>query len=351
MLQSWVHFAVQSLYSIAPFANCSRPARRFCYEGSEDAIQGVVKLDPLACKPPGAATLLPENCSFSNFTSFVGYDPVFKSVGLWSRDAFQPATVATVSAADPLLQYVGRFEVSGGDRMFDFAGSEIRARLVLGAPSNVAVALAQRHFPHPQGAEGNTQNSGFQSNSFVVFINGTRQGAGGYNATFSTSAAQQDDVSYDFSLCGAPLPAGTHDIRVVKATEPDWNGGDPLPNYMRFSGFRALPSARMRAAALPPPPLRRLEFLGDSITAGFCNECEAPARLPGDHEEAFLASWDYRVGEMLGASVHTVAWSGLGMVRNCCGGNTTMPSIFRRRLTCTKLHLLGTDVIALRVFH
>eukprot|EP01051_Picozoa_sp_SAG22_P016872 SAG22_NODE_2482_length_2526_cov_1.823651_2_plen_191_part_00 len=32
------------------------------------------------------------------------------------------------------------------------------------------------------------------------------------------------------------------------------------------------------------------------------------------------------------AQVHTAAWSGLGMVRNCCGGNTTMPSIFSRTL-------------------
>ena len=30
--------------------------------------------------------------------------------------------------------------------------------------------------------------------------------------------------------------------------------------------------------------------------------------------------------------MHTAAWSGLGMVRNCCGGNTTMPAIFGRTL-------------------
>ena len=30
--------------------------------------------------------------------------------------------------------------------------------------------------------------------------------------------------------------------------------------------------------------------------------------------------------------VHTAAWSGLGMYTNCCGGNTTMPSIFSRTL-------------------
>merc|ERR1711924_283766 len=62
------------------------------------------------------------------------------------------------------------------------------------------------------------------------------------------------------------------------------------------------------------------------------NECKSGTLLAGDHGQQFLASWAFQIGELLTAQTHTVAWSGLGMVRNCCGGNTTMPSIFGRTL-------------------
>ena len=257
--------------------------------------------------------------------------------------AFSPASTPAsikVPPSDPSLQYIGRFEERGDARLFDFAGCEIRTRLVLSAPATATVELAQRHLPSPctdPVACGNTASSGFEVNAFVVFVNGTRQGLGEHNASFMTSKEQQDGVPYEFPL--ADLPAGTHDVRVVKATEPDWNGGDPVPNYMSFTGFHLHPaSASSDFAAgrgtLPPLPVRKLEFLGDSITAGFCNTCTDPhpGPPPPDHLEAFLATWDYQVGELLDAQVHTAAWSGLGMVRNCCLGNTTMPGIFRRTL-------------------
>jgi lysophospholipase L1-like esterase len=162
-----------------------------------------------------------------------------------------------------------------------------------------------------------------------------RQGLGGNNSTFvtvrdETEAPRCYNLRGERAAADAPLPAGTHDVRVLKATEADWNAGSPLPNYLTFSGIEAAGGA----AALPQPPLpaRRLEFLGDSITAGFCNtDCVWGDRL-ADNKEAFGASWDAQLGALLDAQIHTAAWSGLGMVHNCCGGNTTMPSIFGRTL-------------------
>lgn len=97
---------------------------------------------------------------------------------------------------------------------------------------------------------------------------------------------------------------GTHDIRLVKATEADWNGGDPVPNFVTFYGFKVATAAATattpasmaeEAAAVvvvsseqpPPLPTRKIEFLGDSITAGYCNECKTNNTLPGSHGEAF----------------------------------------------------------------
>ena len=71
----------------------------------------------------------------------------------------------------------------------------------------------------------------------------------------------------------------------------------------------------------------------DSITAGFCNMCETAAAdplAPADHNEAYDATWDFQIGEMLNAQVHTAAWSGLGM----CASSNGRPQP-RARLTPT----------------
>ena len=249
-------------------------------------------------------------------------------------------TTQLISASAAGYQYIGRFQHQGDISMFDMPGTEIRASLVLSAASKVSVKLAQKHHPHNIQGSGNTKNSGFQENAIVVWVNGERQGAGGSNATFTTLSSQTENpVSFPLTTGGAALPAGTHEIRIFKATEADWNGGSPAPNYLTFYGLSstALEPAAAPAVLAPPPPLptRKIEFLGDSITAGFCNMCETQASNPlhaTDHNEAYDATWDHQIGELLNAQVHTAAWSGLGMYTNCCGGNTTMPSIFSRTL-------------------
>jgi len=175
----------------------------------------------------------------------------------------------------------------------------------------------------------------------VVLIDGVRQGPGGHNATFTTSNVKDSSQVYQYDLTGASntaIPAGTHDIRIFKATEADWNGGSPVPNYVTFYGLRTSSQAQAASALAPrleqspPLPTRKIEFLGDSITAGFCNECKQQPADPTDHNEAYGATWDHQICTTLDAQCHTAAWSGLGMVRNCCGGNTTMPTIFSQTL-------------------
>jgi hypothetical protein len=237
---------------------------------------------------------------------------------------------------------------------FDMPGCEIRSRLTLTTPAHLTVTLAQKHQPPPPHPDGNTKNSGFESNAFVVYVDGVRQASNQDVATFTT-AMLTDEQPHSYSLStvtaaggGAVVPAGTHDIRIVKATEADWNGGSPVPNYVTFYGINVTTAESkaddggamegdgqfvVRVEQPPPLPTRKIEFLGDSITAGYCNECAIQkSDLPGGHNEAYGRSWDYQIGEQLNAQVHTAAWSGLGMVRNCCGGNTTMPAIFNRSL-------------------
>lgn len=206
--------------------------------------------------------------------------------------------------------------------------------------------MSQQHNPVPPHPDGNTKNSGFEANAFVVWVDGVRQGVGGgFNATFTTSDVTASAEVHQYDLTGkaaAAIPAGTHDVRIFKATEADWNGGSPVPNYVTFYGIKVLVDGTAAGAAStappawleqpPPLPTRKIEFLGDSITAGFCNECQHTPVDPSDHREAYGATWDHQICTLLDAQCHTAAWSGLGMVKNCCGGNTTMPTIFKQAL-------------------
>ena len=128
-----------------------------------------------------------------------------------------------ISPVDPQMQYIGRFATTTTDagaprKLFDQPGCEIRARVVLDHDSFVTATIGQRHLPPPEHPQGNSKNSGFQENAFVVWIDGVRQGVGGFwNATFATSKDQEDQVMYDFNIttAGVPLTAGTLAVFVL----------------------------------------------------------------------------------------------------------------------------------------
>jgi hypothetical protein len=48
--------------------------------------------------------------------------------------------------------------------------------------------------------------------------------------------------------------------------------------------------------------------------------------------ESHYLSWPNIIARSLGAEFHTIAWSGYGLPNNCCGGETTMPTIYGRTL-------------------
>merc|ERR1719498_957017 len=85
------------------------------------------------------------------------------------------ASALSIPATSPELQYIGRFEQVAEKMRFDFAGCEIRARIELDVSATVTASLAQRHLPVPPDPAGNTKNSGFETNAFVVFVDGVRQ--------------------------------------------------------------------------------------------------------------------------------------------------------------------------------
>jgi hypothetical protein len=84
--------------ALVPALNCTKLGHKLCYQGSQMDIAEVVKLDPLACKPPYDAQLIQGNCSTRGYGTFKGNDPIFKKVELWGGSPFPPPPPGTGSA-------------------------------------------------------------------------------------------------------------------------------------------------------------------------------------------------------------------------------------------------------------
>mmetsp|Transcript_48970 Transcript_48970/g.83681 ORF Transcript_48970/g.83681 Transcript_48970/m.83681 type:complete len:433 (+) Transcript_48970:29-1327(+) len=140
-------------------------------------------------------------------------------------------------------------------------------------------------------------------------------------------------------------PISSHTVTVFKSTEAQWNSLDPQPNYMTLHGIQlngdSIPAVVETSKSKFGESVRgeggeaarKLEFLGDSLTCGYCNIChEQPAYPDGAVAESFAESWPSAVASMTSAEFHAVAWSGYGLTHNCCGGSTLMPEIYTRAL-------------------
>ncbi len=186
-----------------------------------------------------------------------------------------PANLGTIPADDPNIRYTGRFEMSDPRRpTFDWAGASIEAVF-----NGTALTLLL------------DDNSDF----YNVSIDGQL-------SVLHTNPGQQR-----YSLAQG-LADSTHTFRLTKRTEP-FEGGQSA-----FLGFEL--DAGRGLAALPAPPNRHLEFIGDSITAGYGNEGDSPFcnfTLATQNIEQTYAAMTAR---QLNASATILADSGLGVVRN-----------------------------------
>jgi lysophospholipase L1-like esterase len=114
------------------------------------------------------------------------------------------------------------------------------------------------------------------------------------------------------------LKPGKHRITICKNTEANIG-------YIKFGGFIATKLVR-----LPPPPSRKIEFIGNSIT------CGAGADLSGipcdkgawhDQHNSWL-SYGPLTARKLNAQWHVSAVSGIGLIHSCCDMKITMPQVF-----------------------
>ncbi len=187
---------------------------------------------------------------------------------------------------DPSIQYSGRVDLSNPkEARFDWPGVSMTVRFK--GPS-IGFLLE----------DGN--------NNFAVYADGQP----------STVWATEPDKDL-YSLSG--LSDGEHVVRVVKRTEA-------LFGITLFKGLVLQPGSQLLRP--PPKPLRRIEFVGDSIVCGYGDEAatlKCDSLRPYENvDKAFGAD----AAMDLNAEAVFVAYSGKGVVRNYGDKNRRSPDPF-----------------------
>jgi lysophospholipase L1-like esterase len=179
--------------------------------------------------------------------------------------------VAAAATIAPTVRFVGRFEPSDDHGMrFAWSGSGIIGRF---AGTGVSARLRD---------EGKAT-----MNAFQVVVDGEPK---------KVLKMQRGRELYPLV---SGLPDGVHDIAVYKRTEAE-------VGEVVFFGFE--PEGKMLAA--PSAPERRIELIGDSITAGLGNEGPGAICPNKPHEQNEYLTYGALAARELGADHTTIAWSG-----------------------------------------
>lgn len=123
----------------------------------------------------------------------------------------------------------------------------------------------------------------------------------------------------DYALATG-LPAGEHVVELYRRTEGSF-------------GATSIVSVDLEGELLAPPPVtRRIEIIGDSITCGYGDEGVSPCSFSADTENHYL-TYGAVAARAVGAELHTVAWSGKGIIYNY-GDDTfePLPEVYARTL-------------------
>lgn len=211
-----------------------------------------------------------------------------------------------IAPIDDHLYFDGRHETFDDSISFDHPGFKISINVV-GTTYMSVLLSAITVVPH----------------RFWIYVDGV------LSSTVIDTKGMENITETEFLMASNLDPAVSHSISLLKITEAQWNALVPEPNYVTFSGFMVDDGTK----TLPfVAPARKIEFIGDSIQAGFCDMCDIDASLVDYAGESFGAAHPYLTCMNFNASCQTAAWSGYGVVRNCCGGETLMPEIHSRTL-------------------
>ncbi len=181
----------------------------------------------------------------------------------------KPSANATLPSPSPsaTVRFVGRVAAEPSGTRFAWSGTSVIARF------------------HGRSVSARLRDDG--KNLFQVLVDGVPT---------SILKVRPNQELYELA---ADLPDGVHDVTLYKRTEA--RVGETV-----FFGFET--DGTMLPA--PPPAERRIEFIGDSITAGYGNEGPGPACTFVPEQENEYESYAAIASRELGAEHVNVAWAG-----------------------------------------
>ncbi len=185
-----------------------------------------------------------------------------------------PLHPVTVPADDPRLSFIGRFNFADPTApTFDWPAT--------------AVALS------------------FTGDSLTVLLTDS---GNWYDVTINgETSVLQTLLNQESYVLATGLGAGVHTARLFKRTES-------IVGQSTFKGFVLSPGGTI--AEPPPRPERRIEFVGDSITAGYGVEGDSPTCPFSVATENVGRTYAAAAAEAVGAEMMITAVSGLGVIRN-----------------------------------
>jgi lysophospholipase L1-like esterase len=128
----------------------------------------------------------------------------------------------------------------------------------------------------------------------------------------------QTKSAHDTIVVANGLSAGVHTLTICKNTEAN-------------IGYLELVGIRCKQLVKPSPkPVRKIEFIGNSITCGTgsdVSEIPCGKGVWQDQHNAYL-SYGPTAARALNAQYHLTAVSGIGLMHSCCNMNIIMPPVF-----------------------
>ncbi len=181
-----------------------------------------------------------------------------------------------IPASNTTINYYGRFDFSVADQArFNWSGSIIEASFT---GTSIGIELV----------DGNTD--------YDIEIDGKQ------HSILRTTSTTKYSIS-------TSLTNTTHTIRVMQRSENHWNANV-------FKGFYVADGNGL--VALPKSQSRKIEFIGDSWTAGYGNE--SPSRDCNDAQLRQYTNANKSFSKLTADAFHAecmaLAWSGAGIVRN-----------------------------------
>lgn len=233
------------------------------------------------------------------------------------------APAPVMNATDPRVRIIGRGEAStgGGGWQFDWPNTMILSVTDAATVSATLTATKWCRFrAWFYSAAGGVSDARWAPMSWFWVSPGTNT----YVLASGLFQANIDDSGEAITIV------------LAKSSEADYNGGNETDWRVTVESF-ALPEGGAFVANADPPlrglPLvdRRLEFIGDSITASYGIGGFAPCTARPWNQEA-ARSYPQLICSALEAECHVQSWSGRGLVKNYDleEPGTHMPEIERR---------------------